>query len=56
MKEQLNESNMKIEYLEKVRKDCTDQEKHLKKSIDIKTYAFDELTKELRSVKSEFEQ
>ena len=45
---------MKIEYLEKVRKDCEDQERHLKKSIDIKSYAYEELTKELRNVKSEF--
>lgn len=56
LSEQLNERSMKIEYLEKVRKDCEDQERHLKKSIDIKSHAYEELTRELRNVKSEFAQ
>jgi pyruvate formate-lyase activating enzyme-like uncharacterized protein len=54
LSEQLNDRSMKVDYLEKVRKDCEDQERHLKKSIDIKSYAYEELTKELRNVKSEF--
>ena len=56
MNEQLNERSMKIDYLEKVRKDCQDQERLMKKSIDIKSYAYEELTKELRNVKGEFAQ
>jgi pyruvate formate-lyase activating enzyme-like uncharacterized protein len=54
MNETLNERSMRIDYLEKVRKDCEEQEKHLKKSIDVKSYAYEELTKELRAVKAEF--
>jgi hypothetical protein len=54
MSDQYQEKSMRVDYLEKVRKDQEDQEKVLKKSIDIKSYAYEELSREFRNVKAEY--
>jgi hypothetical protein len=40
LSETINERSVKIEYLEKVRKDNKNQESHLRKAVDIKAHAY----------------
>lgn len=35
--------------------DCEEQEKHLKKTIEMKQYSYEEIARELRAVKSDYE-
>lgn len=52
---QLAERSIKIDYLEKLRNDQKSQELHLKKSIEAKERAYEELNQELKTNKSLFE-
>lgn len=51
MSETINERAIKIDYLEKVRKDNENQEKHLRNTVEIKNQAYQELTQEIRNIK-----
>ena len=46
---------IKVEYLEKVRQDAQDESKLLHKSIEMKENAYEELNREYRQIKQNFE-
>lgn len=55
LEEDIRDKNMKIDFLEKVKEEFKVSEKQLRRSIEMKQLTFDDLNRELRTVRSEYE-